>query len=111
MSESIATVGYVRSPHIGSLSVLCEGKRESGDRCNHQTDIDLAPYPDELPCSAIERRLFCKQCGAIGAVDALPELGGDARSLFVSVAKLAGQRRNWRGGCADLLSSAQQLRT
>lgn len=85
MPTFVATVGYVRSLHIGSLSVYCEGKRAGGFRCNHQADVDLSPYPDELPCTAIERRLVCTHCGAIGAVDARPnwtELAG--ASLYPS---------------------------
>jgi hypothetical protein len=85
MPAFVATVAYVRSLGIGSLAVWCEGKRAGGFRCNHQADIDLAPYSDDLPCSAIERRLVCTACGAIGAVDARPnwkELSGS--SLYPS---------------------------
>jgi hypothetical protein len=79
MSEWIATVGYVRSLDISSLSVWCQGKRLGGYRCDHCADGSLAGYPDDLPTSAIERRLVCTRCGAIGAVDARPnwtELAG-----------------------------------
>jgi hypothetical protein len=72
MSQWIATVGYVRGLGIGSLSVWCTGRRHGGYTCNHETRIDLSPYPDDLPCSAIERRLVCTHCGAIGSVDARP---------------------------------------
>jgi hypothetical protein len=55
MPSFVATVGYVRSLNIGSLSVWCEAKREGGFGCNHQADIDLASYPDEMPCGASPR--------------------------------------------------------
>ncbi len=79
MSDWVATVGSVRSLKIGSLAVWCVGRREGGYTCNHYAEIDLSPYPDDMPCSAIERRLVCTACGAIGTVDARPnwtELGG-----------------------------------
>jgi hypothetical protein len=85
MPAFVATVGYVRSLNIGSLSVWCEGKRLGGYRCDHGADVSLAGYPDDLPVHAIERRLVCTHCGAIGAVDARPnwtELAG--ASLFPS---------------------------
>jgi hypothetical protein len=72
MSEWVATVGYIRGMKIGTLAVWCEGKRLGGYLCNHQAAIDLSPYPDELTCHAIERRLVCTHCGAIGKVDARP---------------------------------------
>ena len=49
MPSFVATVGYVRSLNIGSLSVWCEGKRAGGYPCNHEATVDLAPYPDDLP--------------------------------------------------------------
>jgi hypothetical protein len=76
---TLTTVGYVRSLNIDLLSVWCNGKRAGGFRCNHQADLDLTPYTDELPCSVIESRLVCTHCDAIGAVDAWPnwsELNG-----------------------------------
>jgi hypothetical protein len=72
MPRWIATVGYVHSLGIRSLSVWCTGRRLGGYRCNHETQIDLSSFPDDLPCVAIERRLVCTHCGAIGAVDARP---------------------------------------
>ena len=72
MPAFVATVGYVRSLSIGSLSVWCMGKRLGGYPCNHCADIDLSPYPDELPVYVIERRLACTACGGIGVVDARP---------------------------------------
>jgi len=72
MIEWIATAGYVRSLRIGSLSITCEGKREGGYGCDHSGKLDLAPYPDDLPIDAIERRLVCTACGAIGKADVRP---------------------------------------
>jgi len=71
MSEWVTTVGYIRSMKIGTLAV---GARASGWAGISATTaaIDLSPYPDELSCDAIERRLVCTHCGAIGKVDARP---------------------------------------
>ena len=72
MSGWVATVGYVRSLGIGALSVWCAGRRLGGYTCNHQTEFDLSPYSDDLALHAIERRLACTHCGAIGEVNARP---------------------------------------
>ena len=69
----IATVGYVRGLKIGRLAVTCEGKRAGGYQCHHGGSVDLAGLADDLPLTAIERRLVCTACGAIGAVDARPD--------------------------------------
>lgn len=83
MSEWIATVGYVRSLQIGTLTAFCRGKRAGAWPCHHCGTVDLSGFPDTLPLEAIERRLACTACGAIGAVDARPNWGErEGKPLF-----------------------------
>jgi hypothetical protein len=37
----IATIGYVRSLKIGHLDIWCEGKREGGWPCHHNSSMNL----------------------------------------------------------------------
>ena len=67
-----ATVGYVRRLEISSLSVWCKGKREGAWPCHHGGTVALEGIADEEPLLAVERRLVCTACGAIGAADVRP---------------------------------------
>jgi len=63
----VATVGYVRSLGIGSVDVFCKGKRTGAWPCHHSGIVSLSGLRSEATLRALEQRLVCTQCGAIGA--------------------------------------------
>ena len=69
----IATIGYVRGLKIGRLCIWCEGKREGGWPCHHNSTMSIEGLPDELTLASIERRLRCEQCGSLGQAEVRPD--------------------------------------
>ena len=43
-----ATIGYVRGLKIGHLDIWCEGKREGGWPCHHNSRMSIEGLPDEM---------------------------------------------------------------
>jgi hypothetical protein len=69
------TIGYVRSLKIGHLTVWCQGKREGGWPCHHNSTMSIEGLPDEMTIVSIERRLRCEKCGSLGQAEVRPAWG------------------------------------
>jgi hypothetical protein len=69
----IATIGYVRGLKVGHLCIWCEGKREGGWPCHHNSTMSIEGLPDEMTLVSIERRLRCEQCGSLGQAEVRPD--------------------------------------
>jgi hypothetical protein len=59
---------WIAEGHV-TCSIQCSART-----CNrrHSVDLQLVTLPQDLPWSAIARRLVCKECGTGGSVNIVP---------------------------------------
>ena len=68
-----ATIGYVRGLKIGHFDSGCEGKREGGWPCHHNSSMSVKGLPDEMTLVWIQRRLRYERCGSLGQAEVRPD--------------------------------------